>query len=59
MELETREEGGRFPREVSSPSRKGVKVGTGKQWMRTSHDATAARRDSRVGDHPGRSFCTW
>ena len=30
MELETREEGGRFPREVSSPSRKGVKVGTGK-----------------------------
>ena len=59
MELETQEEGGRFPREVSSLSKKGVKVGTGRQQMWTSHDAIAAKRDSQVGNHPGQSFCTW
>jgi len=58
MKLEIREGGGRFPRGASSPSREGVGVGLRKQQMRSSHDAITAKRDSRVGDHPERSFYT-
>ena len=59
MQLEIREEGGQFPREASSPSIWRAEVGLGRPQMRTSRDAIAARRDSRAGDHPGRSFYTW
>ena len=59
MELEIEAEEGHFPKEVSSPSWGEAEVDLGGQQMRTSRDAIAARRGSRVGDHPGRSFYTW
>jgi len=59
MQLEIGAEEGRFPREASSPSRVGAEVELGMQQMRTSRDAKGARRGSRGGDRPGRSFYTW
>ena len=58
MQLGIREEEGRSPRKVSSPSRREVEVGLEKGQMRTSRDAIAARRGSRVDGRPEGSFYT-
>jgi len=59
MQLEIVAKEGQFPKEVSSPSREEAEVDLGRQQMRTSRDAIAARKGSRVDDHPLRSFYTW